>query len=104
MMLSTVQVFPAGTTDEEIIDLEIDGAVVQTWSDLGSGSSSRDFVELSFTTPDTFRPKRAKWITNLGNTAQALVVDDWKAVASAARFEGKAALEAAGLTRVCADE
>lgn len=33
--------------------------------------------------------KRAKWITNLGGAAQALVVDDWTVVAEAAQAEGE---------------
>ena len=50
--------------------------------------------------PDIARWKRAKWITNLGGAAQALVQDDWRAVADAARAEGEAVLDAAGLPRV----
>ncbi len=44
--------------------------------------------------------KRAKWITNLGGAAQALISDDWLAVARAARAEGERVLDAAGLERV----
>ncbi len=44
--------------------------------------------------------KRAKWITNLGGAAQALVSDDWLAVARAARAEGERVLDRAGLERV----
>lgn len=49
---------------------------------------------------DIERWKRAKWLTNLGGTAQALVTDDWRAVARAARAEGEAVLAAAGLEHV----
>ena len=39
--------------------------------------------------------KHAKWITNLGNSAQAMVDGDWKAVAQAAQHEGVTVLKAA---------
>lgn len=48
--------------------------------------------------------KLAKWITNLGGAAQALVTDDWLIVAQAARAEGEQVLDAAGLERVSQDE
>ena len=44
--------------------------------------------------------KYAKWITNLGNTAQALIVDDWKPVAMAAQAEGELVLDTANVSRV----
>jgi len=53
--------------------------------------------------PDIQRWKRAKWVTNLGGAAQALVKDDWRSVARAARAEGEAVLDAAGLDR-CGQE
>ncbi|MAG58583.1 MAG: 2-dehydropantoate 2-reductase [Planctomycetes bacterium] len=53
---------------------------------------------------DITRWKHAKWITNLGGAAQALVTDDWKSVAAAARLEGEAVLDAAGTDRVPTDE
>lgn len=48
--------------------------------------------------------KHAKWLTNLGNAAQALVVDDWKAVAKAAMAEGERVLTQAGVTFVPRDQ
>lgn len=54
--------------------------------------------------PDIQRWKYAKWITNLGSAAQAMVVDDWKAVAERARQEGETVLEAAGVARVATQE
>lgn len=53
---------------------------------------------------DIQRWKLAKWITNLGNTAQALVTDDWQSVAQAARCEGEAVLDAANVDRVSTEE
>lgn len=44
--------------------------------------------------------KRAKWITNLGGAAQALVVDDWMPVLKAAQLEGENTLEQSGLSRI----
>ena len=54
--------------------------------------------------PDIRRWKYAKWVTNLGSAAQALVTDDWKSVAEAARREGEAVLTAAGVDRVTVAE
>ncbi len=49
---------------------------------------------------DMMRWKHAKWITNLGNAAQALVEGDWKSIAKLAQAEGEAILEAAQVPRV----
>ena len=54
--------------------------------------------------PDIKNWKYAKWITNLGNAAQALVTDDWKSVAKAAQAEGELILEAAGIERIATKE
>lgn len=43
--------------------------------------------------PDIQRWKYGKWISNLANAAQALIVDDWKSVARLARHEGMAVLD-----------
>lgn len=44
--------------------------------------------------------KVAKWVTNLGGAAQALVDGDWPAVATVARREGERVLAAARVERV----
>lgn len=49
---------------------------------------------------DIHRWKHAKWITNLGNAAQALVSDDWKTIAKMAQAEGEQILSAADVERV----
>lgn len=49
---------------------------------------------------DITRWKYAKLITNLGSAAQAMVEDDWKTVADAARTEGETVLAAAKVDRV----
>ena len=51
-MLSSVQVFAAGTTGEEIIELEIGGSVVQTYSQLGTGADAGNFVQFNYSTPN----------------------------------------------------
>lgn len=48
--------------------------------------------------------KNAKLITNLANTAQALVEDDWKSVAKAAQQEGRRVLDLAGMARISREE
>ncbi len=53
---------------------------------------------------DIMRWKYAKLVTNVGNTAQALVIDDWKAVAALAREEAERVLTVAGIDRVETDE
>lgn len=48
--------------------------------------------------------KRAKWITNLGGAAQALVVDDWMSVLKAAQAEGENVLQRSGLPRIATQD
>lgn len=48
--------------------------------------------------------KNAKLITNLANTAQALVSDDWKSVAKAAQQEGKQVMDRAGMPHATKEE
>lgn len=50
------------------------------------------------------RWKYAKWIANLGNTAQALVTDDWRKIAALAQEEGEAVLTKARVKRVMTQE
>ena len=56
------------------------------------------------TRPDIARWKAAKLLTNVGNTAQALVDGDWRRVAHAAREEAQAVFAAAGVDHVALDE
>ena len=53
---------------------------------------------------DIDRWKRGKWISNLANAAQALILDDWKSIAEIAREEGKRVLNAAQLDFAKHDE
>ena len=52
VMLSTVQIFAAGTVGGEQLQLQIDGAVVETFT-VGAGANSGSFQSLFFETPDT---------------------------------------------------
>ena len=52
MMLSSVQVLAAGTTGDEIIELEVNGAVVATYDQIGDGANSGQFVQLEYSTSD----------------------------------------------------
>ena len=47
-MLSSVDIFAAGTTNEEIIELQIDGQTVQTIENIGGDANSGSFVKLSY--------------------------------------------------------
>lgn len=49
-MLSTVQVFAAGTTGVEQIQLSIDGIVVATYDDIGAGADSGSFQTRTYST------------------------------------------------------
>ncbi|MFK7767252.1 MAG: ketopantoate reductase family protein [Mariniblastus sp.] len=82
-----------GTSTQELVKL--------------SQSLSDQLVSVGFdaqTRADIDRWKLAKLITNLGSAAQAMVTDDWKSVASAARQEGIAVLDAANLDHVPKEE
>ena len=52
-MLSTVQIFAAGTTGQEQIQLVIDGNAVATYSDLGNGADAGVFQTLTFETDES---------------------------------------------------
>ena len=50
MMLSTVEIIAAGTTNQEIIELQIGGQTVASYSQLGTGANDNQFQTRSFTT------------------------------------------------------
>ena len=50
LMLSTIQVIAAGTTGTEVIELQIAGATVASYSDLGSGADTGQFQSRTFVT------------------------------------------------------
>lgn len=53
IMLSTVQILAAGTTGTELIELEINGTVVQTWNDIGDQAYNGQTVTRSWSTAAT---------------------------------------------------
>lgn len=55
-MLSTVDIFAAGTTNQEVIELQIDGQVVQTWSDVQGDANGGQTVRLSYSTAQEIDP------------------------------------------------
>ena len=55
-MLSTVDVFAAGVTNEETIELQIDGVTVQTWENIGGDAYGGDFVRFSYNTDQDVDP------------------------------------------------
>ncbi len=52
MMLSTVDVFAAGVTNQETIELQVDGATVQVWNNVGGDAYGGDFEKLTFNTTE----------------------------------------------------
>ena len=52
MMLSTVDIIAAGTTNQEIIDLQIGGQTVASFSQLGTGADDSQFQTRTFVTAD----------------------------------------------------
>ena len=56
MMLSSVEIFAAGATGEENLDLLIDGQVVQTIFNVGGDASTRDFQRFTFHTDQAVTP------------------------------------------------
>lgn len=59
-MLSTVNVFAAGTTNQETIQLKIDDAVVRTWNNLGGDAYAGQYVQLAHTTAQDVDPGQIK--------------------------------------------
>lgn len=57
MMLSTVEIFAAGATGLENLDLIIDGQVQQTFTNVGGNAATGDFVRLTFETDQTITPE-----------------------------------------------
>ena len=55
-MLSVVDVFAAGVTNEETIELQIDGAVLQTWENVGGNADAGEFVKLTYNSEQGIDP------------------------------------------------
>ena len=55
-MLSTVDIFAAGVTNEENIELQIDGVAVQSWENIGGDAYGGQFVKLTYSTAQNVDP------------------------------------------------
>jgi len=56
LMLSTVEIFTAGSTGQENFNLLVNGAAVQTFSNVGGDVESRNFVRFTFETQQQLSP------------------------------------------------
>lgn len=56
MMLSSVQIFAAGSENTEAIQLQIGDAVVRTWDNIGGNANTAQYQTLTHTTPGTVTP------------------------------------------------
>ena len=56
MMLSSVEIFAAGGSGQENLELIIDGQVQQTFYNVGGDASARQFQRLTFNTSQTLTP------------------------------------------------
>ena len=52
LLLSTVQIFAAGAEGDELMRLQIDGNIVQSWT-VSAGADTGQFQTYTYTTPDT---------------------------------------------------
>ena len=59
-MLSSVDVFAAGFMNDETIELQIDGQVVQTWTDIGGDAENGVFQKYSYNTTDSIDPSQIR--------------------------------------------
>ena len=60
MMLSTVDVFAAGVTNEETIELQIDGQTVQVWENVGGDAYAGQFQKFTFQTNESVDPSQIR--------------------------------------------
>ena len=72
--LATVQIFAAGTTGEEEIQLSIAGEVVATFDDLGSGADAGNLRTLTFNTDQNVTPGqvRIEFVNDLFDSANGI--------------------------------
>ena len=59
-MLSSVDIFAAGETNQETLQLKIDDVVVQTWFNVGGNANTGEFEKLSFSTDGHVDASRIK--------------------------------------------
>jgi glucose/arabinose dehydrogenase len=69
MMLSTVQIFAAGATGEEQVQLEVDGQVVRTFNNIQGDYESGQFQTLTYTSADSITASQIRLVfANDGST------------------------------------
>lgn len=73
-MLSTVDVFAAGSTNQETIQLKINDVVVQTFTNVGGNANAGEFVLLRHSTAQSVTPEQIKveFINDLNDTAAGI--------------------------------
>ena len=59
-MLSSVDIFVAGATNDETIELKIDDQTVQVWNNIGGNANQGEFQTLSYTSNETITADRLK--------------------------------------------
>ena len=59
-MLSSVDIFAAGVTNEETIELQVDGTTVQTWTNLGGDAYGGQFTRLNYNTSENLDGKELR--------------------------------------------
>ncbi|MEZ6094126.1 MAG: PQQ-dependent sugar dehydrogenase [Pirellulaceae bacterium] len=59
-LLATIQLIAAGQTNDETLELQIDGLTVQAWNNLGGDALGNQFVTLDYTTPNTVTPSQIR--------------------------------------------
>ena len=60
LMLSTVDVFAAGVTNEETIELQIDGQTVQVWENIGGDAYAGEFEKFTFQASENVDPSQIR--------------------------------------------
>ena len=60
MMLSTVDVYAAGATNQETIELQIDGQTVQVWDNIGGDAYAGQFQKFTFETNEDVDPSQIR--------------------------------------------
>ena len=74
MMLSSVQIFAAGTTGDETIELSVDGEFVASYSNLGDGAFAEQYQTLTYNTPEniTAGDVRINFVNDLLDTQNGI--------------------------------
>lgn len=60
LALAVVEVIAAGVTNQETIQLQVDGQTVRTWNNLGGDAYAGQFVSLTHTTSGALSPDRVR--------------------------------------------